>query len=187
MDSIFNTLRPGQNGRNLWSTFSNLKFFIIHFDLNSIHILVNHHWFRSPKIKTNHNKPCIKPISRTGTSNYIPQILWDVITSPCPWYLRLAQHSSYDGVYWTRLWRQGIPDSKVHGPTWGPSGADRTQVDPMLAPWTLLSGLVRWIHRYSQWHRYIEHLANHVSVWQYTIMMTSSNGNIIRVTSILCG
>ena len=27
------------------------------------------------------------------------------------------------------------------GPTWGPSGADRTQVGPMLAPWTLLSGV----------------------------------------------
>ena len=26
-------------------------------------------------------------------------------------------------------------------PTWGPSGADRTQVGPMLAPWTLLSGV----------------------------------------------
>ena len=26
------------------------------------------------------------------------------------------------------------PDSKVHGPTWGPSGADRTQVGPMLVP-----------------------------------------------------
>ena len=25
-------------------------------------------------------------------------------------------------------------------PTWGPSGANRTQVGPMLAPWTLLSG-----------------------------------------------
>ena len=25
------------------------------------------------------------------------------------------------------------------GPTWGPSGADRTQVGPMLAPWTMLS------------------------------------------------
>ena len=25
------------------------------------------------------------------------------------------------------------------GPTWGPSGADRTQVGPMVAPWTLLS------------------------------------------------
>ena len=27
-------------------------------------------------------------------------------------------------------------------PTWGPSGADRTQVGPMLAPWTLLSEYV---------------------------------------------
>ena len=26
------------------------------------------------------------------------------------------------------------------GPTWGPYGTDRTQVGPMLAPWTLLSG-----------------------------------------------
>ena len=26
------------------------------------------------------------------------------------------------------------------GPTWDPSGADRTQVGPMLTPWTLLSG-----------------------------------------------
>ena len=25
-------------------------------------------------------------------------------------------------------------------PTWGPTGADRTKVGPMLAPWTLLSG-----------------------------------------------
>ena len=28
------------------------------------------------------------------------------------------------------------------GPTWGPSGADRTQVGPMLAPLTLLSGML---------------------------------------------
>ena len=27
------------------------------------------------------------------------------------------------------------------GPTWGPPGADRTQVGPMLSPWSLLSGL----------------------------------------------
>ena len=26
------------------------------------------------------------------------------------------------------------------GPTWGPSGANRTQVGPIVAPWTLLSG-----------------------------------------------
>ena len=39
---------------------------------------------------------------------------------------------------WCR-WIDSYPDSKVHGATWGPSGADRTQVGPMLAPWTLLS------------------------------------------------
>ena len=30
--------------------------------------------------------------------------------------------------------------ARFMGPTWGPSGADRIQVGPMLAPWTLLSG-----------------------------------------------
>ena len=35
---------------------------------------------------------CQKQVSRTGTSNYIPQTLWYVITSPCCWYLLLAQH-----------------------------------------------------------------------------------------------
>ena len=29
------------------------------------------------------------------------------------------------------------------GPTWGPLGDERTQVGPMLAPWTLLSGILR--------------------------------------------
>ena len=32
------------------------------------------------------------------------------------------------------------PIARFMGPTWGPSGADKTQVGPMLAPWTLLSG-----------------------------------------------
>ena len=31
--------------------------------------------------------------------------------------------------------------ARFMGPTWGPSGADRTQVGPMLAPWILLSGM----------------------------------------------
>ena len=30
--------------------------------------------------------------------------------------------------------------ARFMGPTWDPSGADRTQVGPLLAPWTLLSG-----------------------------------------------
>ena len=41
-----------------------------------------------------------KQVSRVGTSNHIPQIHWDVITRPCPWYLLLAQRSSYE-VYST--------------------------------------------------------------------------------------
>ena len=32
--------------------------------------------------------------------------------------------------------------ARFMGPAWGPSGADRAQVGPMLAPWTLLSGTV---------------------------------------------
>ena len=38
--------------------------------------------------------------------------------------------------------RQGIELSLIArfmGPTWGPAGADRTQVGPMWATWTLLS------------------------------------------------
>ena len=31
--------------------------------------------------------------------------------------------------------------ARFMGPTWGPSGAYRTQVGPMMAPWTLLSGV----------------------------------------------
>ena len=37
--------------------------------------------------------------------------------------------------------------ARCMGPTWGPSGAGRTQVGPMLAPWTLLSGMYRWFDR----------------------------------------
>ena len=33
--------------------------------------------------------------------------------------------------------------ARFMGPIWGPSGADRTQVGPMLASWTLLSGVVK--------------------------------------------
>ena len=35
------------------------------------------------------------------------------------------------------------PIARFMGPTWGPSAADRTQVGPMLAPWTLLSGMFK--------------------------------------------
>ena len=42
------------------------------------------------------------------------------------------------------LVRTAVPSliARCMGPTWGPSGADRTQVGPMLTPWALLSGLI---------------------------------------------
>ena len=40
-----------------------------------------------------------------------------------------------------QLWKMFSLIARFKGPTWGPSGADRTQVGPMLDPWTLLSGL----------------------------------------------
>ena len=48
-------------------------------------------------------------VSRTGTSNYIPQILWDVITCPFPWCLLVVPHFSFYvmaptcNVAWIRL------------------------------------------------------------------------------------
>ena len=41
-----------------------------------------------------------------------------------------------------------FPDSTVHPANMGPSGADRTQVGPVLAPWTLLSGLIHIKSKY---------------------------------------
>ena len=48
--------------------------------------------------------------------------------------------------------------AKFMGPTWGPSGADRTQVGPMLATWTLLSGMSGKIPSLLVCHKIIYHL-----------------------------
>ena len=45
-------------------------------------------------------------------------------------------------IYWPGKSQEVVPDNKFIGPTWGPSGADRTKVGTMLAPWTLLSGVI---------------------------------------------
>ena len=46
------------------------------------------------------------------------------------------------------IWHStAIPQiARFMGPTWDPPGADRTQVGPMLAPWTLLLGTIRPMH-----------------------------------------
>ena len=76
-----------------------------------------------------------------------------------PWFLKLPRHNRFlsymrsDNKY---LWRISDMDlTKAHhfcpiesqiakfmGPTWGPPGACRPQMGPMLAPWTLLSAMI---------------------------------------------
>ena len=73
--------------------------------------------------------------------------------------------------------------ARFMGPAWGPSGADRTQVGPMLPPWTLLSGLLL------QSDAVACLLTSAAFTWKRRChcMMTSSNGNLFRVTGHLCG
>ena len=52
---------------------------------------------------------CQKQASRAGTSNYIPQILWDVITCPYPWYLLLPLTSSYIELDFCTIQRRQNP------------------------------------------------------------------------------
>ena len=52
--------------------------------------------------------------------------------------------------------------ARFMGPTWGPSGADRAQVGPMLAPWTLLSGKAVWGYK---WILHTHELGDIFSRW----------------------
>ena len=67
------------------------------------------------------------------------------------------------------------------GPIWGPSGADRTQVGPMLAPWTLLSGkLWRQVH-YNVVTRASHGISN---AWQVDCLSISLLRNMKRPGSL---
>ena len=59
-------------------------------------------------------------------------------------------------------------------PTWGPSGADRTQVGPMLAPWTLQSGQC--------WHM-IKHYKDILYEVLYEVKMASCKRMYLSMSS----
>ena len=73
---------------------------------------------------------------------------FQVIKSPCqhqPWLFVLFGHAtctSWKGHYSTvhKMYISQI--AKFMGPTWSQPGSCRPQMGPMLAPWTLLSGMV---------------------------------------------
>ena len=69
---------------------------------------------------------CQIQVWRTGTSNYITHMVWNVITCPCPWYPLLAHKSSHcdDVIKWKgfpRYWPfvRGIHRWPVNSPPKG--------------------------------------------------------------------
>ena len=54
----------------------------------------------------------------------------------------LSEATPHSVKWYINIWRFVGLIAMFMGPTWEPSGADRTQVGPMLAPWTLLSGKI---------------------------------------------
>ena len=79
--------------------------------------------------------------------------VWVWLTKPYNFNCLLIRKSHHcDCLFVTQLlWplRMNLEEISIQtliarfmGPTWGPSGADRTQVGPMLAPWILLSGKI---------------------------------------------
>ena len=74
-------------------------------------------------------------------------ISWTVTTMLVPYHLHHVTATQRKfGCPWTIL-RLSTQIAKFMGPTWGPPGADRTQVGPMLAPWNLLSGCFQMSYR----------------------------------------
>ena len=78
-------------------------------------------------------------------------------------------------------------------PPWGLPGSCRSQVGPMLAPWTLLSGCLFGCKQsielrggHSQRFSDMRICTMLFVVRRQNFMMTSSNGNIFRVTGHLC-
>ena len=65
--------------------------------------------------------------------------------------------------------------TRFMGQTWGPSGADRTQVGPMLAPWTLLSGQV-WILLFDGCYQYF--ISCFWKSWWLTASYLQPNGKL---------
>ena len=62
----------------------------------------------------------------------------------CALYIEYLKEACHFGGHCLDYYPGAVSQiARFMGPTWGPSGADRIQVGPMLAPWTLLSGVFK--------------------------------------------
>ena len=90
--------------------------------------------------------PVNRLITKVSRMSIITTAYWHAYT---PMILRRLSTTKKESIAWcsvilayglSLMWVMSTMIARFMGPTWGPSGADRTQVGPMLAPWTLLSG-----------------------------------------------
>ena len=90
-------------------------------------ITVNHSINRSSQYKY------IRLYENTEGRSIIYKMSCYIIDAVMIWALRYSLDPE--------IWRDTSQITKFMGPTWGPTGSCRPQMGPMLAPWTLLSGL----------------------------------------------
>ena len=69
-------------------------------------------------------------------------------------------------------------------PTWSPSGADRSQVGPMMAPWSLLSGLLFINHSNIVCHKSCRSFNPSYS-WKHKRDVYSCNVHLVRISGTL--
>ena len=115
-------------------------------------------------LDTDSNKMCTSKIAKenkSSTSCIVPHRRCQVVVTTINW----ASNADMIKIIVGYTCPEQLPDSKVHGanlgPTWVLAAPDGPHVGPMLALWTLLSGMLPmsrsgWCgHRYYKWNRNI--------------------------------
>ena len=114
-----------------------------------------------------HPKICIwrgvKRLTNCGTLESWPlKTYWDG-----PHHNKTERISNRVHTSWTLI-------ARLMEPTWVPSGVDRTQMGPMLTPWTLLSGLWDRCELDGPHRNKAERSSNRVHTWMYCPRSTVS-------------
>ena len=101
-----------------------------------------------PSLRCSHFFSARDPSLSTDTQPAVGEVTWMACSgSNAPdrhlrWPHTLPVQTAWPGIPTHAAGRVCSPSqmARFMGPTWGLTGAERTQVGPMLAPWTLLSG-----------------------------------------------
>ena len=146
----YNGLSPGRRQAIIWTNAGILLIKSLGTNFSEISIGIQTFSFKKMHLKMSSGKSrpfcldlnVLKLVSERGPwvheSSKLP------FSHPRP----ASQSASSTPFYFSFRYIALTPIARFMGPTWGPSGADRTQVGPMLAPWTLLSGELQCTLRY---------------------------------------